>query len=113
MTSPIAALEHLRSLVLALYPALGWLRRGSTGGLAVRPSADAIHLCGDAGDPAVARTGDTCGRLYRDTVSGIVYYAPSMTAAYAPIASGLGPPLPVTPGTSIVIATGSTRVTCR
>jgi hypothetical protein len=107
----LAPLDALRQVILSLFPWLSSVRLGTTGGLAVRAAGGLLHLQGDAGDAGVARVGDACGRLYRDSVSGALYYSPSATAAYVVVASGVGPPLPTTAGTTVTIATGSARVT--
>lgn len=69
-----------------------------------------IGIAPSAPGAAAARVGDTAGMYYQDTATGLVYYAPTSAGVYAPVVSGVGPPPPATPGTSVTIATGSSRV---
>ncbi len=59
---------------------------------------------------AAASVGNHAGRAVIDSISGTHYYAPNESGAYAPVATCIGAPLPATPGTSIIITTGSAVV---
>lgn len=109
--SPLASIG---SVIRGLFPWLPFVTLDpASGGVRLRAEADRVHLAGADGDPAVLRAGaDTGGRLYRDTVTGILYYSPSPTAAYVAVASGIVAPLPATPGTTIALGPGSAKVTC-
>lgn len=61
--------------------------------------------------PALARVTDHAGRFYYDTLGAALYYAPNEAGAYAPVATGVGPPLPAVPGTVVQITTGSSTAT--
>ena len=55
----------------------------------------------------IAAVGNHAGSYVIDSVSGIHYYAPNEVGTYSPIATCIGPPTNGTPGTTIVITTGS------
>lgn len=59
---------------------------------------------------AVARVGDHAGRLAWDSIGSALYYSASETAAYAPVAVSVGPPIPSFAGTRVVLTTGSAKV---
>ena len=70
-----------------------------------------LELAG--GGSAVARVGDTAGRLIWDVAALTFYYSPSGVAAYVPVAVNVSTPVPPSPaavGTPIIIATGSALV---
>jgi hypothetical protein len=79
----------------------------------VGENASAVELAG--GGPAVARVGDTAGRLIWDQVTATLYHSPSQSAPYAPVAPNPSSPLPpvaAAPGTSIALDSGSSKATC-
>lgn len=61
---------------------------------------------------AAASVGNHAGRIVIDSTTGAHYYAPNESGAYSAIATYVGPtpPIPATPGTSIIITTGSAVV---
>ena len=70
-----------------------------------------LELAG--GGSAVARVGDTAGRIIWDAAATTLYYSPSGVAAYVPVAANASTPVPPSPaavGTPIIIATGSALV---
>jgi hypothetical protein len=80
----------------------------------LRESVPTGIAIGGTSAPAAARAGDHAGRLTWDASLATLYYSPSDTAAYAPVTSVLvpmTPPSPTDPGTTVAIATGSSRVT--
>lgn len=103
------ALSHWETIILGLFPFLARFRVASSGALEVKSATSRTEL--EGGGAAVARVGDMSGRLYRDATSGALYYSPSATADYVIVASAAGPPVNgATPGTAIVVATGSAKV---
>lgn len=79
----------------------------------VAPISTAV---GGLGGPAAARVGDHAGRLLWDASLFTLYYSPSDTAAYVavlPVPVPMAPPLPAAVGTTIVVATGSAKVTIK
>lgn len=114
MTAP---LSDLRATVQALFPWLAGARLAPAGkGLALRSADGLLHLESDGpADPKVIRTVDIGGRLAFNSLDSTLYYSPSASAAYVPVAvyAALpGPPPSVFAGTSITLGPGSDRVTC-
>lgn len=83
----------------------------TTGTLALGQSASAVELAG--GGPAVARVGDSAGRLCLANGAPTLFYSPSPTAPYVavPAAAVPGAPTPADAGVTVAIATGSPVVT--
>lgn len=108
-------LEHWRAITAQLFPWTAGIRLSAiSGGLRVLAAATkALHLQGDAGDPAAARVGDLVVRLYRDGNSGILWASTSTAPPYAwaPVAFGVVPPTIADAGSALVITTGSQKVT--
>ena len=68
-----------------------------------------VEIVIGGGNKPLARVGDTVGRLLWDATTMVLYYAPSQSAAYLPVATvpvpGV-PPLPAAPGTALTIDSG-------
>lgn len=108
MSAP-AALDSWRAIVTSLFPFLARVGVSTSGALAIKSAAGRTEVEGGTYPVALA-TVSMSGRLYWDSIASVLYYSPDATAAYVPIATGIIPPLPATPGTSIVVATGSEKV---
>lgn len=111
------SLELLGGIVRKLFPWVAHVILDDAGDLVIKAASTMIHLAGGAGDPAVARVGDTGAiRFYRDTIAGALYVSTSTEPPYVwtMVASGIIPPTPADAGTlaSPPIVTGSGKVTC-